>query len=109
MKVLIVTVLTLMLASTAFAAETGTTLWHSHSYVDSDSYVDRYSEFEKKQKAELGVGIDAIIYEFDENISSWGMDNISTEYKYDIANDNHSVYGVVHVNLWQMGKKLTGK
>jgi hypothetical protein len=84
-------------------------LQHSHGYTDNDSYVDKYSEYQKKQNWPMGVGVDAIIYEFEPSLYDYGMETINVESKYDIANSSMSVFGVVHVNLWQAGKKLFNK
>ena len=47
-----------------------------------------------------GLGIDAILWQTsDENVG------IETQYKYDIQNDEHSVYGVMKLNLWKMLKR----
>ena len=113
--VALVVLMALVMCGVAYAEQTGTTLWHKHSYVDNDSYVDRYNEYQKKLGMPLGVGVDAILYEFDENVNKYGLDSVNVEAKYDcINNDNAfsggtSVFFVVHVNLYQAGKKLLGK
>lgn len=108
-KLVLVVLAVMLLAVPTFAAQTGTTAWHSHSYTDNDSYVDKYSEYQLKQGPALGLGVDAKLYEFDGTVREYGVDSVNVEYKYDIANNNQSVYGVVHVDLWQTGKKLLNK
>jgi len=108
-KVALVVLFAMLVCGLAYGADTGTTLWHKHSYVDKDSYVDKYSEYQKKLGWPMGVGVDAILYEFEPSLSQYGFDSINSETKYDIVNGSMSVYGVVHVNLWQAGKKLLGK
>lgn len=119
MKHLVILLVVLMFVIPAFADTTGpadggfiyssSIFKHTHDYVDNNSYVDKYSEYQKKQAMPLGAGVDAVIYEFDAGLFDWGMESINTEYKYDIANNNHSIYGVIHVNLWKAGKKVLGK
>lgn len=99
---LVVAVAVLMFSGIAFADQTGKTLWHSHSYTDKDSYVDRYSEYQEKQNMQLGVGADVVCYRFDGIARDYGLESINTEYKYDVANDNHSVYVMTHYDLWGM-------
>ena len=107
MKYLIIMLAVLMLAVPAMAAQTGTTAWHSHSYTDNDSYVDKYSEYQKVQDWPMGVGADVVLYEFDGALKNdWCLDSVNTEVKYDIANGGMSVYGVVHVNAWREIQKL---
>lgn len=109
MKYLVILVAILCMCNLAYGAQTGTTLWHSHSYTDTDtdSYVDKYSEYQKKQDMALGLGLDVTVYEFTGALKSdWCLDSINTEYKYDMANGNQSVYGVVHVNAWRAIEKL---
>ena len=75
---------------------------HSHSY---DKTPDKYSEYQKKQGMGLGVGVDTILYEFDGPLNNWGLDSVNTEYKWDMNNNNQSLYFVTHVNAWKVIKQ----
>jgi len=113
-KKLLLVALVMMAASPVLALQTGTTAWHSHSYtvpedIDQVYAVDKYSEYQEKQGMPLGVGLDVKLYEFDGAFYEYGLDSINTEYKWDINNNNQSVFAVVHVNLWQTGRKLLSK
>lgn len=110
MKIFVIAVLAVVLmASVAMADQTGRTFWHSHSYTDADSYVDRYSEFEKKQGIEVGLGYDVIVYEFEGDAITWGLDAVEVQQKYDINNKDYSAYVVVKANAWRPLKKLIGR
>jgi hypothetical protein len=105
--VVAIAVVVLCLCGTAYAEQTGRTLWHSHSYTDQVGAADKYSEYQKKQDMALGIGIDTILYEFDGDLKyKWCLESVNTEYKYDIANGNQSTYGVVHVNAWRAVKNI---
>ena len=107
-RVALIVLAMLCVSGLAYAEQTGTSFWHSHSYTDNDSWRDEYSEYQKKLNAPVGLGLDAVVYEFNPCMQNWGLNSVNVEYKYDMANNGHSVYGVTHVNLWDLGKKLLG-
>lgn len=48
-------------------------------------------------KTPYGAGLDVIVWESkSKNVA------VETEYKYDVNNQDHSIYGIVKVNLWEM-------
>jgi len=102
MKVIGILVVCLMLAcSVAVADQTGTSFWHNHSYTDKDSYEDRYSEFEKKQGIELGIGVDLVLYKNEgKYINRFYIDQVSLQNKWDMNNNDYSLYAVVEVDVY---------
>ena len=107
MKYLVIVLAILFICIPVQAAQTGTTAWHSHSYTDKDSFVDKYGDYQKKQNWPMGIGVDAIMYEFTGPLKyDYCLDSINTETKYDIANGSMSVYAVAHVNVWRAIDKL---
>ena len=109
MKKLFVVIAILCICGTAYAAQTGTTAWHSHSYTDNDTcnYVDKYSEYQKKLGLGMGIGADIVAYEFDGALNQvYGLDSVNVETKWDINNQSGSVYGVVHANAWRVIENL---
>jgi len=119
MKRVLIAVSILLLASPAFATEqTSEATWkngelseeskgylvHDHDYVDTDTDTDTVK---KSKKTEVGVGADVVVWE-NENDQSL-LDEVVAQYKYDIKNEDHSVYGVVRLNLWQKIKGIFGK
>ena len=99
-------VVLVLLCGVAYADQTGTTFWHSHSYTDNVGAADKYSEYQKKLDWPMGIGLDAILYEFEGTANKYGLDTINVESKYDIANGGCSVFGVVHVNAYRAIKDL---
>ena len=54
----------------------------------------------KERKNQAGVGVDALLWQSPgENLG------FETQYKYDIRNKEHSVYGVMKLNLWGLIKR----
>lgn len=106
MKYFAVIVAVLLLAGVAYADQTGTTFWHSHSYTDNVGVADRYSEYQKKRDMPMGVGLDVVLYEFEGSLNDYGLTSVNTEYKWDVSNNEQSIYGVVHVNAWKTVKNL---
>ena len=108
MKQLLIMLLVLGLCGIAYAEQTGSSWFHSHSYTDNDSYVDRYSEYQEKQKMPLGIGVDVILYQPEGAIRKYTyIDSINVESKWDMANSRSEVYFVTHVNLWAAIKDWT--
>ena len=105
-KCLVLLVLAILLCSPVFADQTGTTFFHSHSYTDNVGAADKYSEYQKKQGMALGLGIDTVLYEFEDSVNKYGLESVNTEYKWDINNNNQSIYAVVHVNAWKAIKNF---
>ena len=109
MKVIGLIIALLMVSGVVYADQTGTTWWHSHSYTDNDSYVDRYSEFQPKPNMELGLGADVIVYEFDGLLKDVGFDAIEAQTRWDMNNGgDFQAYGVVKCNAWRVVKRLLG-
>jgi hypothetical protein len=70
---------------------------------DTDTWRD-----ERKENSEYGVGLDVVIWE-NETGKADVIEEVVAEYKYDINNDDHQVYTVVRLNLWQKIKGLFNK
>lgn len=105
-KVLVLCMMAVLLCGVAGAEQTGSSWFHSHSYTDKDSYVDRYSEFEPERGNPLGIGLDLVVYEFEGTIQRWGLDTVEIQQKWDMSNNEYSGYIVGKANLWRLGKKL---
>ena len=106
MKQLVIVVAMVLACGVAFAAQTGTTLWHNHSYTDTDTntcdYADRYSEYQLKQKMPLGIGVDVVLYEPTGYVrNNLYVESVNVESKWDMANKKADVYVVTHINLWE--------
>jgi len=71
--------------------------------VDTDTW-----RRERKAELEAGVGADVVLWE-NETEKVKFIEEVVAEYKYDINNQDHSVYGVVRLNLWQKIKNLFKK
>ena len=107
-KVLLLVLAVMMVCGVAMAAQTDSSWFHSHGYTDSDSYVDRYSEFQEEQGAEIGIGYDVVVYEFEGELNFWGLDAVEVQQRYDFNNHGYEIYGVVKANAWRPIKKLLG-
>ena len=111
LSVVLVAVLAFGFSGIASADQTGTSFWHNHSYTDTntDSYVDKYSEYEENRSNPLGIGLDVTLYEFEGNVQEYGLDDVEFQNKYDIANGEYSGYLVVQCSIWRLGEKLFGR
>jgi len=69
--------------------------------VDTDTWRD-------EKDTEAGVGADIVLWENETDKVKF-IEEVVAEYKYDINNEDHSVYGVVRLNLWQKIKGLFKK
>ena len=96
-KILCFAIMLLMVSSVlVFADQTGTTFWHSHSYTDNDSYVDRYSEFEKKKGLPVEAQAELILLRAD----IFNMPTaLSTMGSYDITNNDWRISTKVSVDI----------
>ena len=79
-----------------------------HGHDTNCDYVDKYSEYEPKRGTPVGIGLDLVVYEFEGMVQQYGLDSIEVQQKYDLNNNEYSVFGVCKVNLWRAGKKLLG-
>ena len=111
MKVICLLITLLMVSGIAFADQTGSSWFHSHSYTDkydpnTDSYVDRYGEFEPERKNPLGLGVDLTVYEFDGELNKYGLDKVEVQNKWDMRNNEYSGYIVLKTNPWKLIRDL---
>ena len=60
---------------------------------------------EDKALMPIGVGIDLILYESDVKDITY---KITAEYKYDLRNSEHEIYGVVTLKLMDIIQKIKG-
>jgi uncharacterized lipoprotein YajG len=65
--------------------------------VDTDTHA--------KQRDQAGVGADVVVWQNETDKATF-IEEVVAEYKYDIDNEAHSIFGVVRVNLWQKIKGL---
>lgn len=90
----------------AFGGLVGEVHEHSHGY--TDSYQDKYGEYQKEQNFPIGVGMDVILYQPEGLVRKYTyVDSVNLETKWDLANKSGDVYFVTHVNLWSAIKDLT--
>ena len=87
----------------------GLTDWlnNNPNFSHNHQYTDRYNDYERKNQ--YGLGLDVTLYEFSGAFSDWGMDSIEVQQKYDLNNQEYSMYGVCQVNLWRVVTKLLNK
>ena len=97
MKVLSLVLALLMLSSVmVFADQTGTSWFHSHSYTDNDSYVDRYSEYQTKKGLPVEAQAEVILLRADIfNVPT----ALSTMGSYDITNNDWRISTKVSVDI----------
>ena len=67
--------------------------------------VDTDTDTHADQRDEAGVGADVVVWQNETDKVTF-IEEVVAEYKYDIDNEAHSIYGVVRVNLWQKIKGL---
>lgn len=105
MKLTAFVLIAIFACSFAFADTTGRSFWHSHSYTDNDSYVDKYSEYQEREGIELGA-IASVIMVREE---LFGIPyTLSTQGQYDVNNNNWGIYGKVEIDISKQIKGLLG-
>lgn len=105
-------------AGIASAGQTGPAKWDNYSgipFIDqlredafghTASYTDRYNDYERHNP--MGIGLDAIVYEFEGSLYDYGFDSISVDQTYDFANGEYSVFGKCNYNIWRLVKPMFG-
>ena len=83
----------LMLSTLAMADSTSSKWFHAHEYINADSYVDRYGEFEKKKGMPVEAQGELILLRMDVLGSPTAL---STMGSYDINN-----------NAWRLSTKVS--
>ena len=81
-------------------SKTGSTWYHQHCYVDKDTHLSH-----EKRKDPAGVGADLVLWQ-NETEKAKFIEEFVAEYRYDINNEEHSIFGVVRVNLWDKIKGI---
>jgi len=112
-KIALMLLMAVVLCGTAYADQTNGTDWNTpsdplNSFLNANAQHNHGYNAPDELKTPLGLGIDAKVWEFDSCVQAWGIDSVNVEYKWDMNNQGHSVYGVTHVNLHQLAKKLIG-
>jgi len=79
--------------------ETTSKQGHEHCYNDTDTihHDDRDDP--------AGVGADVVVWQNDTDKLTF-IEEVVAEYRYDINNEEHSIFGVVRINLWEKIKGL---
>lgn len=67
--------------------------------------VDTDTDTHVEERDKAGVGADVVIWQNETDKVTW-IEEVVAEYRYDIDNEAHSVFGVVRVNLWSKIKGL---
>jgi hypothetical protein len=66
------------------------------------------ADTQAEQRDQAGVGADVVLWENETDKLDF-IEEVVAEYKYDIDNESHSIYGVVRLNLWQKIKGLLSR
>lgn len=120
----IIWVVALLAAGKAFAAEpnikecgegyvstdlNGRNKWHNHNHcVEKEEHEKANLAHKHKVEHEAGVGADVVLWQSEKYEAL--IEEVAAEYRYDIRGEEHKVYGVVRLNLWQKFiKKIFGK
>lgn len=88
--------LSMMLATPAFAQNTGNTFFHSHSIPD-EAFVDTDTDTQRQDWG-YGLGTDIVVYESKNPL----IESVEVQGRYDIENRETRVFGVVKVNLYEV-------
>jgi len=92
MKVVSLVLALLMVSGVAFAGGHH----HGPDVAEQCGYVDKYSEYQVKNSwLELGLGLDTIVYRFDEGLSEFGLDTIEIQQRWNQSDSRYAGYAVV--------------
>ena len=70
---------------------------HDHSYVDNDTIYEAPPVYEDKHHDNtFGLGADVVVWE-----GKKFVEEVRTDYRYDIRNDNHSIFLVGKMNVFK--------
>ena len=94
MKKVMLFAMMIAMASPAWAVNTGTTFFHSHSIPDS-AFTDTDTDTQR-QDFGYGVGADVVVFKSDNPV----FDSVEIQGRYDIELRETRVFGVVKVDLW---------
>lgn len=110
MKLVLAMLLTLCFVSFALAEETGGSTYASPNgevsqefldCINSQEYLDHTHQYDKTDRDNpMGLGVDAIVWQNEaKNVA------VEVQEKYDIQNEENSVFAVVKLNLFEMFAK----
>ena len=101
MRILAFVIALMLVCGVALAGQTGTTWWHSHSYIDND----RYNEEAEEYKDPLGLGVDVKVLDIKKLTGLPLMRDINVESRYDFNNEEASCFIVMTVDLTELYQK----
>lgn len=72
---------------------------HTHDFTYEDIDTDTNTDTTvSRQGSEGGVGADVVVWQNPDRFSA--IEEVVAEYRFDGVNDNHKIYAVVRLNLW---------
>lgn len=76
-------------------------------FLNEQDCIDHKHQFDIEEKeSPMGVGVDLIVWQLDQEKSPKNLiEQVSIQEKYDIANNENTVYAVATVNLFKLFKK----
>ncbi len=98
----------LMFSVLVFADSTSTKWFHAHEYINKDSYEDRYNEYERVRRDQLGLGLDVVVYKFDGELNSYGLDSVEVQNKFDLVHKEYQGYIVGKIDATRALDKVRG-
>lgn len=96
----------LMLSGLAIADSTSSKWFHAHEYINADSYQDKYNEYERVRRDQLGLGLDVVVYKFDGELNSYGLDSVEVQNKFDMVHKEYSGYIVGKIDATRAVEKV---
>ena len=114
----VLTISMLLLSTTAYAGGYQQPIVINKTYKTFNNYINNVTNettnvtniTEIKRGAELGAGVDVVLWEAEADIrDSVLFQSVTGEYRYDWNNVEHKAYVVGRVNLWEKIKVLFGR
>ena len=112
-KVFMILLVSMLVSTVALAAQTDrgeytTPFTPATNWLNTNDYFYHTHDYEQfEYKNPMGIGLDAILYEFEGESKAWGLDAIEVQQKWDMNNSAYELFGVCKVNLWRLFKKVT--
>ena len=116
-KVLVLVLALMLVAGVVYAEQTGGaefqnkylrkilnhTNKHDHSYTDNNTW-------REERDNPIGLGLDVIVYKFGElpTAKKYGLDNVKVVQRYDFANEEYALFGVMTIDIDRGFRGLLG-
>ena len=111
-KVLAVAIMVMLISGLAYGESTGRGVYTTPApgltnWLNTNDYFLHNHDYEQlDRKSPVGLGLDVTVYEFEGSAAEWGLDSIEVQQKYDMRNEEYSLYGVCQLNLWKVIKRF---